>query len=166
MFDWTLSYNEWLFKKHERSRNNQLKAEFESLAASVSAREALIKDYETNDTRMKKLVVKFQHQIEGTYDGDEELKEMIKTKMGEIETLKVDINQKVSHIKKLKRRLRKTRNRVRSSEPSVNQEDQEEAEINGEETKSESAPLIETTTPEQKTEAEYNPDDYVSCSVQ
>ena len=153
--------------KSEKQRNSQLKNEFESLAASVSARETLIKDYEINDTRMKKMVLKFQHQIEGTYDGDEELKEMIKQKISEIDGLKGDIDAKVTHIKKLKRRLRKTRLRVRSCEDL--EDNQEQTENQADETKSEPAQVDgeeNVETPKPITDAELNPDDYVSCSVQ
>ena len=156
--------------KSEKSRNSQLKNEFESLAASVSAKETLIKDYETNDARMKKMVLKFQHQIEGTYDGDEDLKEMIKTKITEIDSLKGDIDTKVTHIKKLRKKLRKTRLRVRSCD-AIEQHEEYDEDNNEphhpDETKSEPGPMDENVVASSTTtDAELNPDDYVSCSVQ
>ena len=149
--------------KSEKNRNDQLKNEFESLAASVSAKETLIKDYEQNDARMKKMVLKFQHQIEGTYDGDEDLKDMIKQKIGEIDSLKSDIDTKVTHIRKLKRRLRKTRLRVRSCEALENEENEDE--VNPDETKSEPPMVEDQPSTKPLTDAELNPDDYVSCAM-
>ena len=152
--------------KSEKNKSSQLKNEFESLAASVSAKETLIKDYETNDARMKKMVIKFQHQIEGTYDGDEDLKEMIKLKITEIDDLKGDIDTKVSSIKKLRKKLHRSRLRVRSCDNAEIEQQQESDENQLDETKSEPVQPQVDENDAKSTDAELNPDDYVSCSVQ
>ena len=105
---------------------------------------------------MKKMVFKYQNQLEGTYDGDEDLKNIIKDKIAEIENINSKIKEKQVYIKKLKRKMKK---KLRKN--SINEQDIEE--IDTQEDKNGSEVVQEAAT---KTDAEVNPDDYVNCSVQ
>jgi len=142
--------------KIEKNKNLTLKQEYEKLAAGVAAKDALLKDYEQNDQLMKKMVFKYQNQLEGTYDGDEDLKNIIKDKIAEIENINSKIKEKQVYIKKLKRKMKK---KLRKN--SINEQDIEE--IDTQEDKNGSEVVQEAAT---KTDAEVNPDDYVNCSVQ
>ena len=154
----------------EKKRTASLKSDYESLAAEVSAKDALLKDYEANDVRMKKLVFKYQSQIEGTYDGDEDLKNIIKDKIEEIEKIKSNHDQLLKQIRRLKKKYRKKKFKIQAAE------NQGAYATDG--TESTTGSVVNDSQPptqdvedvqniqKQITEAEMNPDEYVSCSIQ
>ena len=154
----------------EKKRTASLKSDYESLAAEVSAKDALLKDYEANDVRMKKLVFKYQSQIEGTYDGDEDLKNIIKDKIEEIEKIKSNHDQLLKQIRRLKKKYRKKKFKIQATE------NQNAYATDG--TESTTGSVVNDSQPptqdvedvqniqKQITEAEMNPDEYVSCSIQ
>ena len=155
----------------EKKRTATLKSDYESLAAEVSAKDALLKDYEANDVRMKKLVFKYQSQIEGTYDGDEDLKNIIKDKIEEIEKIKLNHEQLLKQIRRLKKKYKRKKFKIQSNENNQNNAYATDG------TESTSGSVNEQgLTPTQDedvkniqkqiTEAEMNPDEYVSCSIQ
>ena len=145
----------------EKKRSASLKSDYESLAAEVSAKDALLKDYEANDARLKKLVFKFQSQIEGTYDGDEDLKNIIKDKIEEIEKIKSNHDLVLKQIRKLKRKYKKKKFKMMES-PTQNTDNDETESTASVDTPAQDVQNIQ----KQITEAEMNPDEYVSCSVQ
>ena len=155
----------------EKKRTASLKSDYESLAAEVSAKDALLKDYEANDVRMKKLVFKYQSQIEGTYDGDEDLKNIIKDKIEEIEKIKSNHDQLLKQIRRLKKKYRKKKFKIQATENHQTAYATDETEsttgsvVNDGQTPTQDSEDVQNIQ-KQITEAEMNPDEYVSCSIQ
>ena len=57
--------------------------QYDVLSADYSANLVLIDDYEKSDGSIRKELRKIRSQVEGTYDGDEDLKDVIKAKIDE-----------------------------------------------------------------------------------
>ena len=100
-----------LNKKDQQTE--RIREEYSTLSADYSANLVLIEEYEKSDATIRKELRKAKSQIEGTYDGDEDLKQMIKEKIDEIENLQHTVSELRTIIHTLKKSLSRRRRRVK-----------------------------------------------------
>jgi len=139
----------------------RIREEYSTLSADYSANLVLIDEYEKSDTTIRKELRKAKSQIEGTYDGDEDLKQMIKEKIEEIQNLQHTVSELRTIIHTLKKSLSRRRRRMKKSK--------EKSEV-GDGSSLRSAPRedkLEVIPPEGGTVNPVdNPDEFVACSIQ
>lgn len=135
---------------------------YDSLSADYSANLVLIDEYEKSDGSLRKELRKFRSQISGTYDGDEDLKQLLKDKIQEIESIKTENQNLEENISKLKKSLsrRKRKEKKLISEKST-AEICEEAVANLED-----VPESVPKPAESNLNPVDNPDEYIACSIQ